>query len=311
MVRDLLPLYHDGICSDSSKKIVEEHIEECAECKKILENLENENVDEKIIDLKNEVLGKHEKKERRKTFTIGIATACVLLVPVLVCLICNLAIGHGLDWFFIVLTALMMVASVSVVPLVVSENRLNWSLGCFTVSLLLLFMVCCIYMKCNWFFIASSGSILGISLIFGPYILSHTNLPKVMRNKKGMLLMLWDTLFVYLIIISCGVVTPNVREYFQVSLPVTTVSILICWICFAIIRYLRANGYVKAGIIAIVVGVFSAFVNNILAVVSGLPYAPTSAEIISRVLSLVIVVAAGLILVVIGMRKSKKLNEKE
>ena len=26
MVRDLLPLYHDGICSDSSKKIVEEHI---------------------------------------------------------------------------------------------------------------------------------------------------------------------------------------------------------------------------------------------------------------------------------------------
>ena len=32
VVKDLLPLYEDGICSDESRKIVEEHLNECKEC---------------------------------------------------------------------------------------------------------------------------------------------------------------------------------------------------------------------------------------------------------------------------------------
>lgn len=32
VIRDLLPLYQDGVCSDKSREIVEEHLSECAEC---------------------------------------------------------------------------------------------------------------------------------------------------------------------------------------------------------------------------------------------------------------------------------------
>lgn len=32
VIKDLLPLYHDGICSSMSKALVEEHLAECESC---------------------------------------------------------------------------------------------------------------------------------------------------------------------------------------------------------------------------------------------------------------------------------------
>lgn len=32
VIKDLLPLYHDGVCSEESQKLVETHLTECAEC---------------------------------------------------------------------------------------------------------------------------------------------------------------------------------------------------------------------------------------------------------------------------------------
>ena len=34
VVTDLAPMYHDGVVSEASKKLVEEHLKECSECKK-------------------------------------------------------------------------------------------------------------------------------------------------------------------------------------------------------------------------------------------------------------------------------------
>ena len=42
VIRDLLPLYHDGVCSEESKRIVEEHIETCADCKDVLHGLKED-----------------------------------------------------------------------------------------------------------------------------------------------------------------------------------------------------------------------------------------------------------------------------
>lgn len=42
IIRDLLPLYCDGVCSEASKKAVEEHIEECAPCKAVYRDLSKE-----------------------------------------------------------------------------------------------------------------------------------------------------------------------------------------------------------------------------------------------------------------------------
>ncbi|WOO36761.1 zf-HC2 domain-containing protein [Anaerocolumna sp. AGMB13020] len=32
IIRDLLPLYHDGVCSMESRELVEEHLTECGSC---------------------------------------------------------------------------------------------------------------------------------------------------------------------------------------------------------------------------------------------------------------------------------------
>ena len=40
VIRDLLPLYHDGVCSSESKALVEEHLENCSACQKELETMD-------------------------------------------------------------------------------------------------------------------------------------------------------------------------------------------------------------------------------------------------------------------------------
>ncbi len=42
MIRDMMPLYQDGICSGRSRQAVEEHAAECAECRKLLKAMGSE-----------------------------------------------------------------------------------------------------------------------------------------------------------------------------------------------------------------------------------------------------------------------------
>ncbi len=42
VVEDLLPLYHDGVCSAESRGLVEEHMSTCAHCREILAGMQEE-----------------------------------------------------------------------------------------------------------------------------------------------------------------------------------------------------------------------------------------------------------------------------
>lgn len=42
IIRDLLPLYRDNVCSEASRALVEAHLKECAECGKALQAIEAE-----------------------------------------------------------------------------------------------------------------------------------------------------------------------------------------------------------------------------------------------------------------------------
>jgi predicted anti-sigma-YlaC factor YlaD len=41
IIKDLLPLYHDGVCSNDSKAMVEEHLAGCDSCKTELQEMNN------------------------------------------------------------------------------------------------------------------------------------------------------------------------------------------------------------------------------------------------------------------------------
>lgn len=42
MIRDLLPLYHDGVCSEVSSVLVKEHLTDCEDCQRVLKNIDSE-----------------------------------------------------------------------------------------------------------------------------------------------------------------------------------------------------------------------------------------------------------------------------
>lgn len=50
IIRDLLPLYHDRVCSSESVRTVEEHIAECAQCREALRMLEEGSASEIVPD---------------------------------------------------------------------------------------------------------------------------------------------------------------------------------------------------------------------------------------------------------------------
>jgi len=75
IIEDLLPLYHDGVCSDESKQMIEEHLSQCEECRNLLSRIDGEIVspakDEDVKML--EGISKAVRKGRKKALIAGIS----------------------------------------------------------------------------------------------------------------------------------------------------------------------------------------------------------------------------------------------
>ncbi len=91
VIKDLLPLYEDGICSDETKKLVENHISECDVCKSELESIKkcpvfSENDTKEFEAVKK--AGKKIKKSRKKAIIKAVSLSvviCVLLGTFIAC----------------------------------------------------------------------------------------------------------------------------------------------------------------------------------------------------------------------------------
>lgn len=84
IIEDLLPLYHDGVCSEESRQMVEEHLSQCEECRSLLSKIDGELVspakDKDLKMLKD--ISKAVRKDRKKSLLAGIliTLAVVLLL---------------------------------------------------------------------------------------------------------------------------------------------------------------------------------------------------------------------------------------
>lgn len=84
LIQDLLPLYHDGLCSKESVEIIEKHLSECTVCKEYLSTLDE--ADDIIIKPENdeyemkkaESFQKVKKKMFRKQILIVILSVVIL-----------------------------------------------------------------------------------------------------------------------------------------------------------------------------------------------------------------------------------------
>lgn len=96
VIEDLLPLYHDGVCSEESKNLVEEHLKECASCKDVLHTLKEETAPDRVNAAKPlDVIRKEWKKGMKKALLKGFLTA------VLICAVLIGAFVAATQWRFI------------------------------------------------------------------------------------------------------------------------------------------------------------------------------------------------------------------
>lgn len=96
VIQDLLPLYHDGVCSGESRKIVEEHIATCAACKDVLHGLKEDAAPDRVdVAGPLKTIGRAWKKSTRKALIKGAAIVS-LIFALLVGAFWGLTQWHGI-----------------------------------------------------------------------------------------------------------------------------------------------------------------------------------------------------------------------
>lgn len=82
IVQDVLPLYVDGACSDASAEMIKEHLETCADCRAIYEQMCSHTNEDVLRSEKDGVIARYEKTEKKKSRRKII---CVSLLSVFLC----------------------------------------------------------------------------------------------------------------------------------------------------------------------------------------------------------------------------------
>ena len=263
VIRDLLPLYVDKICSKESRELVDGHLIDCKDCSALLQQMLSTKIE---TDLKSEtadVIIRQARFFKRKSAIVGAVIAGIFMIPILVCLIVNLAADTALDWFFIVLSSLITAAYLIIVPLIMPENKLLWTFGTFTASLLLLFGVICIYTQGSWFFVASSSVLFGFSVCFLPFAVYAKPLKKLLGRQKGLTVMTAITLLFLLMMLSIGLYTGS-AGFWKYAAAISLPFLAIAWLMFLIIRYPKFHGLIKGGICTVIIGAFAFFADTVI-----------------------------------------------
>lgn len=260
LIKDLLPLYYDGACSAPSRAAVEEHLAACPACRQTLAAMGEDLYSGQLQREREQVIAHYGDHLKKKAVLIG---GCALLVPLLACLVVNIVTGHALDWFFIVLAAMAVFASLTAVPLLAVRKKGLWTLCGFTCSLLVLLLCCCLYAGGDWFWVAAVPVLFGLAAVFLPMVARQLPLRGAPARHRALLVMAVDTLLLYAVIAVCGAYS-GAAGYWRPALLITTVCALFAWLLFLAIRYLPASGLTRAGICTAAVAVFGSTIQDVI-----------------------------------------------
>lgn len=86
IIRDLLPLYHDNVCSEESRELIEGHIKTCEDCKSELEKYNMEIKGVNYIDKKANIeeaktintIAKKWKRDKKVSFFAGTTLVSII-----------------------------------------------------------------------------------------------------------------------------------------------------------------------------------------------------------------------------------------
>jgi len=103
VIKDLLPLYHDGVCNQSTTKLVIGHLNECESCRVYLAKISSTTIDNQIKTERQDVIA-HQAKALRMRYIQSIGASifsALILLGMLTCAIVDIAISGTLSWSLI------------------------------------------------------------------------------------------------------------------------------------------------------------------------------------------------------------------
>ena len=83
VIEDMIPLYKEGLCSEDTAEMVREHIEECADCRKLCEDISGENAEKADSPDESKVfrrVNKKMKRSRGKIILLSLLLIVILLI---------------------------------------------------------------------------------------------------------------------------------------------------------------------------------------------------------------------------------------
>lgn len=86
VIQDLLPLYMDGACSQSSLEMIKEHLESCTECREIYQKMCSHTNEEMLQKEKDGVISRHNHKLRKRKILTIISSVVLTLIIVFGCI---------------------------------------------------------------------------------------------------------------------------------------------------------------------------------------------------------------------------------
>lgn len=265
VVQDLLPLYYDEVCTPASGKIVEQHLATCEKCRTAYEELKNTTIDTVMKNELEGILERHAKKERNMAYKAGMVIAFLLLVPIVISFIVSVVSnGGGLGSFAVLTASMLLVASLTVIPLISKEKRVAKSIISGVIALLLIFFFVDRMNGGGQFMLWSIPTIFGLSIVFFPLVIRNITLPPVLSDKKALITMAWDTLWLFLTIFEVCNHSGDI-EGMKAGYTIALILMAGVWLIFLIVRYLPVNAWIKAAMITMTSAVWTAFTNDMYA----------------------------------------------
>ena len=251
IVRDLLPLYVDGLCAVGSRQLIEDHVKTCPACAGTLKKLQNSACEDSLRQEAHALLARHGRKWRNRFYALGCALAGFLTLPA--CVFAALHPGFGLegwDWLALLAPALPVMVSVTMIPQRCWRRRGRWTLLGFTAGLLLLLMSCAVYTDdpFRWLFWAAAGAlyILSVGLIV-PWSVKELELGGVFKTRRGLVVPAWAAVWLGLAAVGLGI-SARPPHYIAMGLGAVGLLVVLAAAVTVAARKLRFNALIRAGL---------------------------------------------------------------
>lgn len=175
------------------------------------------------------------------------------LSAIIPCFIIFILKEHNTSKFCILLTSLMLSASLLNVPTFAAKNRGILTLASSYVSLTLLLLSGNVYSGGDWFFMAFLSVTLGLCIVFLPFIIRCDFISKYIGNNKSLICMAADTAII-LAVVAYGTLKYGVWESFVTGMVSAACVLVLVWAIFAVIRYAKINIFLKSSAVLAMLG---------------------------------------------------------